>query len=144
MTESFESQESPPFPSQDDCQTLALAMARKYALYLGERTFVVACSFDPETQVVTAETVLKNSQESFYYPVTARIDSAAEELTPPAAALFLVDYIDMYFEEYLTTDEATYIPIDWHDYSYDAVKFQMKGQILNRHAERLADQLLQS
>jgi hypothetical protein len=57
------------------------------------------------------------------------------------AALFLVDYIDAYYEEYLR-DGETFLPIDWAEYESEGVVFQLKGQVLNLEAEKLADEIL--
>ena len=58
------------------------------------------------------------------------------------AVLFLLDYIDCYFEEFFKEDENVFLPIDWSEYSFDEVPFQLKGQILNLHVEDLADRIL--
>ena len=57
-------------------------------------------------------------------------------------ALLLCEYIGEYFAEYFREGGELYLPIDWADYSWEGVPLQMRGQILNLEAERLADELL--
>ena len=64
-------------------------------------------------------------------------------MTANEAALFLIDYIDTYFEEFLLEeDEELYLPIDWAKHTYEAVEFEVKGQIKNEKLEDMADDLL--
>ncbi len=119
---------------------LSKLLNKKYAAARGQRQFSVTTrrDFDQVSTVV----VLSDARESFYYPVEARINFVEEEMKPEEAAFFLVDYIDLYFEEFFHETENLFIPIDWTSFTYEAVDFEMKGQILNRYAERLADQML--
>lgn len=126
----------------EEIQTLAEAMNTKYRLARRERLFQI--SVEKKGKGIYVTVLLANTEQSFYYPVEARILYEAEELSPRNAALFLIDYIDMYFEEFLLEeDESLYIPIDWADHQYDAIDFQIRGQIINKMLENMADELLQ-
>jgi hypothetical protein len=128
--------------SQEEMNALADQMNKKYGNYVGNRSFKVECDIGPSEAHATV--VLSNSDESFYYPVEARLNYIDEEMSKRSAALFLIDYIDVYFEEYLTEDEQIFLNIDWTKHEYEAVNFEIKGQILNLKLERLADELLKS
>lgn len=128
--------------TKDECRKLAQAMASKNQVYLDGRTFKIKC--DQQESMVTVTLTLSNESQSFVYPVEARIDSAKEGLSVRDASLFLIDYIDAYFEDFFADGEELYLPIDWADMTYDANNFQIKGQILNVKAEDLADELLKS
>ena len=135
------SEQTKPLVSQEECEELASAMLSKYAAAVGDRQFSIEVS--RKDRGVYVSVVLANQDESFYYPVEGRILAEVEEMTPRQAALVLIDYIDMYFEEFLMEEEdGLYLPIDWADHEWDAVNFQLRGQILNRKLERLADELL--
>lgn len=127
-------------PQSDAWDELATLLNKKYKVQLDDKSFSVSAKM--EEGVVSVTVVLKNKDESFYYPVEARVKHIEEELSPGEALYFLVDYIDTYFEEYLTEDDNIYLPIDWASFEYEAVSFELKGQILNRKADLLADQLL--
>ena len=117
-------------------------MTANYAPYLQGRSFAIVAMECEGALYVT--TLLSNSDESFYYPVDTRIDYKAEEMSRYDAFIFLVDYLDLYFEEYLTEDDDLLLTIDWTFHQYDAVDFQMKGQIINKKMEKMADELLGS
>ncbi len=129
------------FLNQDECKALAQAMESKYAMALRGRSFQL--NADIKGRGVFVKVVLSNQDKSFYYPVEARVLYEKEEMQAGEAALFLIDYIDAYFEEYLVHEnESLYLPIDWADFQYEAIDFQMRGQIQNLKLEELAEQLL--
>jgi hypothetical protein len=133
-------EQSSDFLDQDDCDALAKSMESKYAMALKGRTFKVEA--EVKGRGVFVKVILSNQDRSYYYPVEARVLYEKEELQRGEAALFLLDYIDAYFDEYLTQEnEEIYLPIDWADFQYEAVDFQMRGQILNLKLEELAEQL---
>ncbi|MBC7530624.1 MAG: hypothetical protein H7318_03535 [Oligoflexus sp.] len=131
----------PEFLTNDECVELAETMVKKYRIAMKDRSFSIHASVKDKGVYVTV--LLSNKDQSYYYPVDARLVFAAEEMEPREAALFLIDYIDTYFEEYLyEEDEQIYLPIDWTDHEYEAFTFQMKGQIINKKIESMADQWL--
>jgi hypothetical protein len=129
------------FITQIECDELAKMMHAKYQYYLESREFFIAAKKDKNAIHVTI--TLQNPDGSYCYPVQARIDAANESLTDRRSALFLIDYIDLYFEEFLTDGgEDLFIPIDWSDYEWDTVNFQLKGQVLNNALETKASKLI--
>lgn len=128
------------FISSQECQSLSTAMDRKYSSYLNGRWFEVHA--EERDGGVYAKVLLRNENDSFHYPVEARMMHREEDLEKHAAALFLIDFIDLYFEEYLTEDDNLFVSIDWNDHEYDTVKFQMRGQVLNLDLEHAGDAIL--
>ncbi len=136
-------EENPDFLNQDDCDALAKAMESKYAMSLKGLSFRVEA--EVKGRGVFVKVILSNQDRSYYYPVEARVLYEKEEMQRGEAALFLLDYIDAYFDDYLTQEnEEIFLPIDWADFQYEAVDFQMRGQILNLKLEELAEQLLKN
>ncbi len=136
-------EENNEFLSAEDCDALAKAMESKYAMALKGRTFKVEA--EVKGRGVFVKVILSNQDRSYYYPVEARVLYEKEEMQRGEAALFLIDYIDAYFDDYLTQEnEEIYLPIDWADFQYEAIDFQMRGQILNLKLEELAEQLLKN
>ncbi len=118
-------------------------MNTKYqSVLFGGKRFEIKTKY--EYEILTVSVILSNPDKSYYYPVEARIQNKKEELSPLEAAAFLIDFIDLYFEEYLFEDENLFIPIDWTPFTYDAVDFQLKGQILNLKLEQQADELIKN
>jgi hypothetical protein len=129
------------FLSQDECNALAQTMESKYAMALKARHFKIEA--EVKGRGVFVKVILANQDRSYYYPVEARVMYEKEELQRGEAALFLIDYIDSYFEDFLTHEnEEIYLPIDWGDFQYEAIDFQVRGQILNLKLEEMAEQLL--
>ncbi len=129
------------FLTNEDCIELAETMVKKYRIAMKDRSFSIRAWIEDRGVYVTV--TLANADGSYVYPVEGRVMFEAEEMEAGEAALFLIDYIDNYFEEYLyEEDEQLYLPIDWTDHEYDAVNFQIRGQILNQKLENLADQWL--
>jgi hypothetical protein len=129
------------FVSTQELIDLAKAMDTKYQHFLNGRNFSINALTDDCGVYVT--TTLSSDDSRYVYPVEARMDYKTESLLQRNAAFFLIDYIDLYFEDYLMeTEEESLIPIDWTDFEWDTVKFQMKAQILNSKLESEADQLL--
>ena len=126
--------------SEQECEELARIMSIKYAALLKQRQFYVSCSEDQACSFVKVS--LSNLDQSFFYPVEGRIQHKAQNLSAKEGALILCDYIDSYFEEYLDEDENIFLPIDWQDFSQEAINFQLKGQVLNLMAENVADKIL--
>lgn len=125
---------------QIECEDLARLLDRKFAGLRAQRYFAV--EFSKDAQGVYAKVTLRNESGSYFYPVEARIAFADTDLSDRAAAMFLLDYITEYFAEYFREDGDCYLPIDWTEYQWDGVGFQVKGQILNLELEKMADELL--
>lgn len=128
------------FIDQSDLDLLAEQMKKKNDSFLDGRQFDIKAKKN-ETEVYVTVT-LRNNDESFYYPVELRVKFATEELTPRKAVLLLVDYADLYYEDFLTEGENLLLPIDWASQQYEAVDFEIRGQILNKKLEKMADELL--
>jgi hypothetical protein len=127
-----------------DIAVLAETFNKKYRAYLMDpvqklRFFELSALRNH--QGVSVKVILQNPSKTYYYPVEARIADEDHDYSPKEAALFLFDYIDCYFEEYLKKQDV-YIPIDWSEFEFDGMPFQLKGQVFNLHLEHLADRIL--
>ena len=126
------------FLTQPECDDLARIMTIKHGPSLGQKRFSIRCSEDE--QGVFAEVVLSDDNESFYYPVKGRYHKSGDLSSKHAASLML-DYIDLYFEDYLN-DDSVLLQLDWGDHVFEGEAFQLKGQVINKKLDRLADELL--
>jgi len=125
----------------EECEGLAQTMARKYTSFLDERYFEISVRNDNLGTYATV--LLRNERGSFYYPVEARVNDVDHTLNRHDAALFLIDYIDSYFEEFFRESGEVYLPIDWASFDWEGVPIQMKGQIFNLEVEKMADEWLE-
>ena len=128
------------FIKAEEWTALAKLMDRKYAALIGDRFF----RFEADTRHdgVYVKIVLRDDTGSFYYPVEGRVAFEDHNLTPREAAIFLFDYVDYYFQEYLGDGGGIFLPIDWTNFEFEGVEFQLKGQILNLELEEVANRLL--
>lgn len=123
-----------------ECDVIAAAMQTKYSSFLGERRFKVeATGPADEAHVIVA---LASPDKSFHYPIEGRMNAKDEGLAVKAAEMFLLDFIDVYFEEYLTRDGDTYLPIEWAAFECEGKTIHLKGQVLNSMLEQMADEIL--
>ncbi len=130
--------------SQDELDHIAETLNRKHRSHLSDpvyktRFFQVAAQRD--SRGVYAKITLQNQDQSFYYPVESRLADIDHDLSAKDAVFFLFDYIDAYWDEYFQNPDV-FLPIDWTEYEYDGIPFQLKGQILNLRLERLGDRLI--
>ena len=128
------------FLTATEITQLSDLMNRKHAAFRDDRSFSIKIWEDCGAVYVTV--LFTNQNETFYYPVEARIDCQEAEMEKREAALFLIDYADLYFEDFLEKDCDIYLPIEWSGFEYDAVKFQLRGQIRNRAVDKMAEDLL--
>lgn len=126
--------------SKDECLKYSKIFETKFAAALNDRSFHITAQGIVDGVHVTV--LLSNPSGSFHYPVEARMLSGVKDLSDKNAAIFLLDYIAGYFEEYLLHDNQTFLPIDWSDFELDEYSFQMRGQIANLELEKMADAIL--
>jgi hypothetical protein len=126
--------------TKEDEFSLIQILNRKYAVYLNGRFFRLNVKANTETAFVTV--TLLSQDESFFYPVEARIAHRDQELEAKEAVLLTLDYIDIYFDEYFRESENTFLPLDWTAYTFEDAEIELKAQVKNKKSESLADQLL--
>lgn len=126
--------------AHDEIIQLTQILERKHSTFLGDRFFTMTCSQDEAHAYVTV--TLRNASESYFYPVEGRIPCRSQDLSSREGALILVDFADVYFEEFFREGEDTWLTIDWMGYSLEGFNFQMKGQRLNKLADQVVDLFL--
>ncbi len=128
--------------SDFEAQRIEKALYERHSQYLEEDERFEVKGFRSKTEVYTRVT-LRNSDDSFYYPVECRIDLLSNSLPGPVAAQeLLLDFQDYYFGRYLREDRDLYLPIDWSEVKFDNYTIQVRGQIFNLQLERMADLIL--
>lgn len=126
--------------SKEQSKILATMLDRKYSSYLAARYFDIESRAD--NQVVMIKVTLRDAKGKFFYPVEARINLDDQDLSISEARDLLLDYVDAYFDEFLSNGEETLLTIDWSNYECDGYDIQLRGQILNSHLESIADEMI--
>lgn len=112
----------------------------RFAPHLEGRLFsVTTYSQDPYLTVVIT---LSSDDDSFYYPVEARVHLIDQDTTPRRSALMMIDYLSLYFEEYFDSDGEVLLPIDWTPHLSDNIEFYLRAQVRNKKLEDQANRLL--
>ena len=128
--------------TEEEKDSLTKILNTKYAGFLNKRLFQVEAFVEGDTAAVAV--ILQNPNNRFFYPVEARMLFREQNMNAKDAALFLIDYLDYYFEEYFRDDEDVYLTIDWSKHSFEGKDFYVKGQVLNPEQEKLADEWLKA
>lgn len=130
--------------SEEECANLAHIMNIKHAAGRGVRVFTIAVESLAEKEQGLVRVLLASEDDVFHYPVEARFDVARQALTIRQSCSRVLDFIDAYFESFFAEDEGVYLPIDWMPYDSDGLVFEVRGQVINKKIERMADELLSS
>lgn len=128
--------------THEELDNLVKIMNTKYASYLKDRFFEI--DVQSSEDAVDVKICLRNQQDSYHYPVEGKLFFKEQNLNPKDAALFLIDYIDFYFDEFFKENGEVYLTIDWGKHNFESTDFYLKGQLFNLEREKLADELLNS
>ena len=101
--------------AQSNIENLVRIMNLKYGPYLKDRLFYLESQVDGDISCV--DVTLKNSEQTFVYPVSSRMMYKNQQLSARESAMLMLDFVDSYFEDFLKKDEAVYFPIDWTHYT---------------------------
>ena len=139
--------------------SLEMALQKKYQVFLQNETFLLEA--EVATDWVQVRTTLRNSDGTFLYPVEAIVISMrAEENFPEVSAdllarrpskvdldtneklaLFAVDFLDSYWNEYLTQGRDTFLSLDWQENAFEGETVFVRGFSRNQKLESMADEL---
>jgi hypothetical protein len=89
--------------------------------------------------------IIKNDDESFYYPVETKVSiSDNPSLSEDDARRALLDLSLEYFEEYFLNDRELYLTIEWSAFEIGDIKMYARAQVINQKLEKMADEILSS
>ncbi len=117
-------------------------MQQRHQSHLNEGEYFEVSGYRSLGEVYT-QVILRNVEESLYYPVECQIDLLRSDIEGPLEAMYLLlDFQDYYFGRYLSEDRDVYLAIDWAEYQFEDHVIVARGQIFNRKLEQIADRLL--
>ncbi len=118
-------------------------MAKKYLPFLNQERFMVEAGQDSD-QVQLRVTLLR-TDGTIAYPVEC-VYSYSESDRPDASEIgfLMLDYIDVYWNEYLSGGRETFIPLDWAKHSCEGESFFIRGFVRNLDLEEQAETLFEA
>ena len=119
---------------------LARLLNKKFKPFIDGEHFRVESGVNKEQ--IQVKVTLSNSDDSFVYPIEAVFmrDPAVKFSTAEIAALML-DYLDVYWNEYLSGERDILLPLDWSEHGLEGAEFYLRGFVRNQSLEAQADAL---
>lgn len=128
--------------SEFEAQRIAQLLMQRHAAHLADDEWLEVEGYRSKEEVYTCM-ILRNEDESLFYPVECRMDLTRNPVAGPIAAQdVLLDFQDQYFEQFFQENRDLYLTIDWSDLEFAQYTIQAKGQILNKKLDDLTDQFL--
>jgi len=133
-------EDATPLWDDETPERLATLLNKKFQSFLGNEGFAVEA--ERNDVFVQVRTTLAARDGTMSYPIEALLPrDGAKESDVEDLALLMVDYLDVYWNEYLSSGRETYLPLDWSKHGCDGQEFYLRGFVRNPTAEALADAL---
>ncbi len=128
-----------------DCQQIVKYLDKKFAPFLNDEKFEISSGYKNDQVQLTM--ILRKSDDSFFYPIESVFvyDETVDESDRPAPedlALVMLDYLTIYFEEFLGENRQVFLPINWSVHQSEDLTFFLRGFTRNLKLEQDADALL--
>lgn len=115
----------------------------KFSFFLKSENFDFQAGYKGDQ--IQLKLILANHDESFFYPIEAifvQDDDSNQKLSPHNTALLILEYLELYFNDFFSENREVYLPIDWSMHQHNNVKFFLRGFIRNLKMEKIADEFL--
>jgi hypothetical protein len=126
--------------------SICALMIKKYISYLQDETFELEVQKSDEW--IQIRLTLKSLNGSDAYPVELLMPfeelkgTEGEEVRAAELVDMAVDYLDTYWNEYLTEERDTFLSLDWSTHKADGQTFFMRGSHHSVGLEKMADEFL--
>ncbi len=134
-----------PVWGEDEVQKIISLLNIKYRSMLDNERFIIESGYDAHQ--VQIKVTLERTDRSVFYPIEllhVRESSEGHGQAQPSAdelASLMLDYIDVYWQEYLSDGRDVFVPLSWDKHTCEGVEFYLRGFIRNRSLEQQADEL---
>jgi hypothetical protein len=129
--------------SEVEAKKISALMNMKYRTLLDNEQFQVESGFDG--QQVQIKVTLESNDKSVFYPIELIHVIENREEQPPQTtdeiASLMLDYIDVYWQEYLNDGRDVFVPLAWGKHVCEGVEIFIRGFVRNRSLEEQADEL---
>lgn len=133
-------EDATPLWDDETPERLATLFNKKFQSFLVSEFFSVEA--ERNDTFVQVRITLANRDGSMSYPIEALLPrEGSKESDVEESALLLVDYLDVYWNEYLSAGRETFLPLDWSKHECEGQEFYLRGFVRNLSAEAQADAL---
>ena len=127
--------------SNEEIVNIKKLLSKKHLLYLENETFEID-SGTLSDQIQICISLIKNDK-STYYPIECIfIKESNHSIKETEIAFTMLDYVDLYWENYFSEERNVFIPLDWSKHEFEGVSFYMRGFVRNLHLESQAEAYL--
>jgi hypothetical protein len=128
--------------SDDMTSSIQDLLVKKYAPFLQNEEFVVESGKNREQLQIRMN--LRGKDGGVEYPVESvyPYDEGSERDLDDVVMLML-DYLDSYWHEYLSSGRDTFLTLDWSKHTCEGVDFFVRGFVRHVALEAEADRLLE-
>ncbi len=117
-------------------------LRKKYSPFLFDEEFLIESGRNREQ--VQVQVNLRKHDGSVEYPIECvYLVEPEQERGPEDVSYLMLDYLDVYWNEYLTNGRDTFFTIDWSRHSCEGVDFYVRGFVRNVHLEIEADKIFE-
>lgn len=132
-----------PVWSAAETKKISALLNMKYRALLDNEQFQVESGHDDNQ--VQIKVTLERSDKSVFYPIELihvfEVRDEQSQVTPDELAALMLDYIDVYWQEYLNDGRDVFVPLAWGKHSCEGIDFFIRGFVRNRSLEEQADEL---
>jgi len=129
--------------NESETRKISALMNLKYKTLLENEKFSVESGFNE--QQVQIKVTLERDDKSVFYPIELIhvVENHDEQGMPGVEeiASLMLDYIDVYWQEYLHEGRDVFVPLAWSKHECEGVPFFIRGFVRNRTLEEQADEL---
>lgn len=122
---------------------ISALMNTKYRTLLQDERFQVDSGYND--QQIQIKVTLERIDKSIFYPIELIfVSEGREDINFQSAdeiASLMLDYIDVYWQEYLNDGRDVFVPLAWSKHTCEGVEFFVRGFVRNRSLEEQADEL---
>ncbi len=117
-------------------------LAKKYSPFLQDEEFVVESAKNRDQVQIRMN--LRRTDGGVEYPLECVHPlEETNERDPEEVVMLMLDYLDIYWHEYLSDGRDTFLTLDWSKHSCEGVDFYVRGFVRHKTLEEEADKLLE-
>lgn len=127
--------------TDDELFHIKKLLNKKHLVYLENETFEVESGVSQD-QIQIRVSFIKNDNSTSYPIECIFMKETAEEFKELSIAVAMLDYLDIYWENYFSEERNVFIPLDWSKHEFEGIIFYMRGFVRNLQLEAHADNFL--